>query len=456
MFRAIVFSAWSDCKLPAAEKCPAGDRQELRPRESRSAFPQYASRSYFGFPPGAVESPFPAPRIVPHRRKEPLRMTRQKRAVVLPVIGTRPEAIKMAPVIGALRRTAWADCPVLHTAQHRELADAALDTFGIAPDFDLDLMRPRQSLAELTSRLIAGIDGVLACVRPDLVLVAGDTTTVLTASLAAVSRRIPVVHIEAGLRTGDFHAPFPEELNRVLTTRLASVHCAPTRAAAVVLRAEGVAEEAVFVTGNPVIDALFATARSCPRLTQSIPDGHRMVLVTAHRRESFGAPLEQICQAIAELARRHTDLVFVWPLHPNPEVRRRVESNLGGLPRVRLCEPLGYREFVAALMRCHFVMTDSGGVQEEAPALGKPVLVLRDTTERPEGVATGQARIIGTKVDEILRATSLLVDDDAAYRQMQQTASPYGDGRAADRIVEICRAFLDRQHTPRESLLTAN
>jgi UDP-N-acetylglucosamine 2-epimerase (non-hydrolysing) len=377
-------------------------------------------------------------------------MRRRKRPVVLPVIGTRPEAIKMAPVIGALRRTAWADCQVLHTAQHRELADSALATFSIAPDFDLDLMRPNQSLVELTSRLIDGIDGVLACVRPDLVLVAGDTTTVLAAALAAVSRRIPVAHIEAGLRTGDFRAPFPEEMNRVLTTRLASVHFAPTRAAAEALRAEGVPEDAVFVTGNPVIDALLATARSCPQLTHPIPDGHRLVLVTVHRRENLGAPLERICQAIAELARRKTDLEFLWPLHPNPAVRTRVVSSLDGLPRVRLCEPLGYHEFVAALVRCHFVMTDSGGVQEEAPALRKPVLVLRDTTERPEGLATGQARLIGTEVDEIVRATSLLVDDDFAYCQMQQSTSPFGDGRSADRIVRLCRTFLNGQGARRD------
>lgn len=371
-------------------------------------------------------------------------MRRHERAVVLPVIGTRPEAIKLAPVIQSLRRSSWADCPVLHTAQHRELADEALATFGIAADFDLDLMRPGQSLGELTARMLDGIDGVLAVVRPRLVLVAGDTTTVLAAAMAAVARRVPVVHVEAGLRTGNFAAPFPEELNRVLTSRLASLHCAPTTAARDTLLAEGIAAESILVTGNPVIDALRAAARQRLMFAEPIPAGQRLILVSAHRRESFGEPLEQICEAVARIAHRHADVHFVWPLHPNPAVRPRVERMLIGVPRVRLCAPLEYRAFVAALARSYFVMTDSGGVQEEAPALGRPVLVLRDTTERPEGLATGQAQLVGTSANEIVRAASELLEDAAKYRRMQRDSSPYGDGHAAKRIVAGCRRYLDR------------
>ncbi|MBX3413054.1 MAG: UDP-N-acetylglucosamine 2-epimerase (non-hydrolyzing) [Pirellulales bacterium] len=369
-------------------------------------------------------------------------MRRHQRATVLPVIGTRPEAIKLAPVIQALRRTAWADCPLLHTGQHRELADDALTTFGIAADFDLDLMRPGQALGELTSRLLDGIDGVLAVVRPSLVLVAGDTTTVMAAALAAVARRVPVVHVEAGLRTGDLAAPFPEELNRVLTTRLATLHCAPTSAAQHTLLAEGVPGSSILVTGNPVIDALRATARRERIFAPWLAPGERLVLITAHRRESFGTPLERICQAVETLASRYDNVRFVWPLHPNPAVRTCVEQRLGDVARVQLCEPLGYREFVAALAQCHFVMTDSGGVQEEAPALGKPVLVLRDVTERPEAIASGQASLVGTVASRIVHAASRLLGDDAVYRSMQRAHSPYGDGRAAERIVQGCRNLL--------------
>lgn len=381
-------------------------------------------------------------------------MKRQNRTVVLPVIGTRPEAIKMAPVIGAFRRSDHADCALLHTGQHRELADEALAAFGLAPDFDLDLMRHGQSLSELTSRLVDGIDGVLACVRPSLVLVAGDTTTVLVAAIAATARAVPVVHIEAGLRTHDFSAPFPEEFNRVLTTRLASLHCAPTVAARATLLAEGVHADSIHVTGNPVIDALLMTAERCDPCAPRVNNRRRLILVTAHRRESFGAPLERICQAIVELARRHADIEFLWPLHPNPAVRSRVERLLKHVPRVRLCEPLHYRAFVAALLDCYFVMTDSGGVQEEAPALGKPVLVLRDTTERPEAVATGQACLVSTATEEIVRRASLLLEDDTTYNEMQRPTSPYGDGRAAERIVEACRRLITGVQSPQRSLAT--
>jgi UDP-N-acetylglucosamine 2-epimerase (non-hydrolysing) len=369
------------------------------------------------------------------RRSRKLRLAidadRPTRKVVC-VIGTRPEAIKMAPVVRGLEEAPWAECRVVLTGQHRELVDPMLAFFGITPDFDLDVMRPGQSLAALTARLLGSLAEALAREAPDMVLAQGDTTTVLTTALACFYARIPFGHVEAGLRTGRLDAPFPEEGNRVVASHLARLHFAPTNGARANLLREGIEPANVVVTGNPVIDALLQTARQ--DAFEPVP-AERLVLVTAHRRESFGAPLRRICRAIAELHRRHADVGFLWPVHPNPAVRPVVEAMLGDLPRVHLCDPLPYDAFVAALKRSTLVLTDSGGVQEEAPALGKPVLVLRRESERPEAIAAGVARLVGTSPRAIVHAADELLTNPSAYYAMAKGASPYGDGHAAPRIV---------------------
>jgi UDP-N-acetylglucosamine 2-epimerase (non-hydrolysing) len=357
------------------------------------------------------------------------------RKTVVCVIGTRPEAIKMAPVVRALRAAPWARCRVVLTGQHRELADAMLAFFGITADVDLDAMRPGQTLPDLTARLLTGLDDALADEAPDLVLAQGDTTTVLAAALASFYRRVPFGHVEAGLRTGRLDAPFPEEANRLIAGRLAAVHFAPTESARANLLREGTDPAAVVVTGNTVIDALLETARHDPPLAIALDPSSRLILVTAHRRDSFGAPLRRVCGAISQLVQKHPDIQVLWPVHPNPAVGPVVEEMLGHLPRVTLTRPLDYGAFVAALCRSYLVLTDSGGVQEEAPALGKPVLVLRDESERPEAVEAGVAALVGTETTTIVRAANRLLGDPLAYRAMARGVSPYGDGRAAERIV---------------------
>ena len=355
---------------------------------------------------------------------------------VLCVIGTRPEAIKMAPVVRALRaHPAGFAVTVVATAQHREVLDQVLANFAIRPDVDLDLMTPDQTLPELTARLLPALDRVLAETAPDFVLAQGDTTTVLASALASFYRRVPFGHVEAGLRTHDRASPFPEEMNRTLVGRLASRHYAPTAGAAANLRREGVAEAAILVTGNTVIDALHHMVALAPALPFSIPPDRRLVLVTAHRRENFGAPFEQILRAIAQLAREHHDIEIVYPVHPNPNIREPARRALAGRERVQLVEPLDYRGFVAAMVRSHLIVTDSGGVQEEAPALAKPVLVLRRETERPEAVEAGVVRVVGCDTDDIVSAAGRLLSDPAAYAEMAKGVSPYGDGNAAGRIV---------------------
>jgi UDP-N-acetylglucosamine 2-epimerase (non-hydrolysing) len=361
--------------------------------------------------------------------------------VVLCVVGTRPEAVKMAPVIRALKREPEFQPVVLATAQHRDLLDQTLAIFGITPDIDLNLMTPGQTLAALTARLLAGLDDVLSAHTPAVVLAQGDTTTVMAAAFAAFYRQIPFGHVEAGLRTGDLRRPFPEEMNRVVTARLARWHFAPTETARTALLAEGVPPSAVHLTGNTVIDALLDVAG---RATGTpLAEGRRRILVTAHRREHFGAPFAEICRALRTLADQREDIEILYPVHPNPEVQRPARSILGGHPRIRLLEPLGYADFVAAMKGCHFILSDSGGVQEEAPALGKPVLVLRHETERPEAVAAGVARLVGPDHDAIVRESLRLLDDPAAYAAMSTGASPYGDGKAAGRIVEVLRTSLE-------------
>ena len=364
------------------------------------------------------------------------------------VLGTRPEAIKLAPVARRFLEVPheFETCVVV-TAQHRGLLDQTLQAFAITPDYDLDVMRAGQTLAESTSRMVAALDPVLALESPDLVIVQGDTTTTFCGALGAFYRGIPVGHVEAGLRTGDFRQPFPEEMNRVLAARLATLHFAPTETAAANLMREGVDARRVFITGNTGIDAVLETrdALADGRLrTQGLPvadAGKKLVLVTAHRRESFGDGFEGICEALIRLAARE-DVQIVYPVHPNPNVREVVERRLGGIGAIHLIEPLAYVPFVDLMRRAHVLLTDSGGIQEEAPSLGKPVLVLREKTERPEAVLAGASRLTGTDPERIVTETELLLNDAAEYARRAAIRNPYGDGCAATRIRDIVRSYF--------------
>jgi len=383
---------------------------------------------------------------------------------VLVLMGTRPEAIKLAPVVAALRRTDGFRCTVVATGQHKEMFWQVTKTFGFEVDADLGVMEPNQTLAGLTARLMEGIDRFLGSAQPDLALVQGDTTTVLVAALACFYRRIPIGHVEAGLRTGNIWSPFPEEVNRRLATPLMALHFAPTEAARQALLREHIPEASIVVTGNTVIDALLtevAVQKGEERVRAGIdaelraavaPDWQEVpfVLITGHRRENFGDGIAQICEAIARLADRFPDHRFIYPVHLNPNVHLHVNRLLGGLRNVSLIPPQGYRNFVALLSRCRLVLTDSGGVQEEAPSLGKPVLVMRDTTERPEGVAAGTAILTGPQAEEIARQATRLLTDPEAYGAMARARNPYGDGHAAGRIVEaLKRYFLERSRAER-------
>jgi UDP-N-acetylglucosamine 2-epimerase (non-hydrolysing) len=371
-------------------------------------------------------------------------------------MGTRPEAVKLAPVVAALRNVNDFRCTVVATGQHKEMFRQVAEIFGFAVDADLDVMRPNQTLAGLTARLMDGIDGWLGSTQPDMALVQGDTTTVLVAALACFYRGIPIGHVEAGLRTGNIWSPFPEEANRRLATPLVALHFAPTEGARDALLSEAVPQETISVTGNTVIDALrieVATQAGDAALRARIDEELRLlvgarwaegriVLITGHRRENFGHGIEQICRAIATLAQAFPDYLFVYPVHLNPNVLVHVNQLLGHLANVRLIPPQGYRNFVALMARCRLVLTDSGGVQEEAPSLGKPVLVMRDTTERPEGVAAGTALLTGPNVTAIVEHATRLLKDEAAYCKMAAARNPYGDGYAAERIVERIRCYF--------------
>lgn len=353
------------------------------------------------------------------------------------IVGTRPEAIKMAPVIQALKRQPWTNVCIVATAQHRELLDEALELFDIVPDIDLGVMRPGQQLADLTSRLITALDEVMASEQPAAVIAQGDTTSVMAAALAAFYRRIPFCHVEAGLRTGDMSNPFPEEMNRVIAGRLAALHFAPTVRARAALLQEGVNEQSVFLTGNTGIDALLAVAEKGVQHGLDLPTGKHIVLLTAHRRENFGPPLASIFSAVRDLAQRHSELHFVYPVHPNPNVTKPAHEILGGTKGVTLCPSLDYSRLVALMKESWLVLTDSGGLQEEGPALAKPVLVLREETERPEAVEAGVAQLVGHDHDQIVSAVEALLSNKVAYLRMACGASPYGDGQAAGRIVSI-------------------
>jgi UDP-N-acetylglucosamine 2-epimerase (non-hydrolysing) len=359
---------------------------------------------------------------------------------VLCVFGTRPEAIKMAPVIRELRKhPASADVRVCVTGQHREMLDQVLQLFGITPDRDLDIMRPDQSLTAVTVAALRGLDAVIASERPEWVVVQGDTTTAMATALVAFYHRARIAHVEAGLRSGNRAHPFPEELNRRLADDLSSLHFAPTEGARQNLLREGWDGSTVIVTGNTVIDALHWVAElPAPVDLETLvpPNGSRLLLVTAHRRESFGAAMEEICLALRDLATRYGDSVrVVYPVHLNPRVREPVHRALGDVPNIALVPPLDYLRLVHLMKRAYLVLTDSGGIQEEAPGLGKPVLVLREVTERPEAVAAGTARVVGTSRDRVVSETARLLDDGAEYARMAHAANPFGDGHAAERIV---------------------
>ncbi len=363
------------------------------------------------------------------------------------IFGTRPEAIKLCPIVLALKKNRDFDCRVCVTGQHREMLKQVLDVFDVTPDVDLALMRPDQTLGGFTSRAIAAIDEYLASNPPDAVIVQGDTTTVLAAALAAFYAHIPVAHVEAGLRTWNMQSPWPEEANRVLVTRLAKWHFCPTESNKNNLLKEGVAKDSIFVTGNTVIDALLMAkkmVKSNPPVIDGLPSGiieseARVVLITGHRRENFGIGFEHICTAIRKLSEDYPDVHFIYPVHLNPNVREPVGRIIGGScgKNVHLIEPQPYLPFVALMDRAYLILTDSGGVQEEAPSLAKPVLVMRDTTERPEAVKAGTVKLVGTNGESIYNNTVELLSNAVAYRRMSSAANPYGDGHAVGRIVAI-------------------
>nr|WP_330049912.1 UDP-N-acetylglucosamine 2-epimerase (non-hydrolyzing) [Phascolarctobacterium faecium] len=357
------------------------------------------------------------------------------------VFGTRPEAIKMCPLVLEMQKYPDFIEPIVAvTAQHREMLDQVLQLFAIKPDYDLNIMTAGQTLYDVTGRALAGLKDVLAEAQPDMVLVHGDTTTTFVGALASFYAQIPVGHVEAGLRTGNKFSPYPEEMNRKLTGAIADIHFAPTSTSKNNLLKENIDPAAIVVTGNTVIDALQTTVKADYRFTDSglqkaLAGGKRLILVTTHRRENLGEPMRHVYQALRKVLENHPDVEAIFPVHKNPKVREIVDEELGKLAQVHLIEPLDYEPFANLMAKVDIVLTDSGGIQEEAPALGKPVLVLRDTTERPEAVDAGTVKLVGTAYDDVLRETSLLLDDGKYYQSMAEAANPYGDGRACERII---------------------
>lgn len=366
------------------------------------------------------------------------------------VFGTRPEAIKMAPLALALAADEHFDAKVCVTGQHREMLDQVLDLFEIKPDFDLNIMKPGQDLTDVSAAILQGMKGVFAAFKPDIVLVHGDTATTFAASLAAYYQQIPVAHVEAGLRTGNLYSPWPEEANRKLTSTLAKLHFAPTENSQANLLREGVDPDSIFVTGNTVIDALLGVVERLDQdlemraragaPTAFLDPSRKLILVTGHRRESFGGGFERICQALMEVAQQHPNIDIVYPVHLNPNVRRPVNRLLTGIENIHLIEPLDYLPFVHLMSRAHIILTDSGGIQEEAPSLGKPVLVMRDTTERPEAVEAGTVKLVGTDVANIVRELNRLLLDQDSYKTMSYAHNPYGDGQSCQRILKAMLA----------------
>ncbi|WP_313125034.1 non-hydrolyzing UDP-N-acetylglucosamine 2-epimerase [Pseudescherichia sp.] len=368
---------------------------------------------------------------------------------VLTVFGTRPEAIKMAPLVHALAKDPYFEAKVCVTAQHREMLDQVLNLFSIVPDYDLDIMQPGQGLTEITCRILEGLKPILESFKPDVVLVHGDTTTTIAASLAAFYQRIPVGHVEAGLRTGDLSSPWPEEANRTLTGHLAMYHFAPTQNARQNLLRENIPDKQIFVTGNTVIDALFwvrDTVLNNENLHSELAaqylfldESKKLVLVTGHRRESFGQGFEQICHALVDIAAKHQDVQIVYPVHLNPNVSEPVNRILGHVKNIILIEPQDYLPFLWLMTHAWLILTDSGGIQEEAPSLGKPVLVMRETTERPEAIEAGTVRLVGTDRQRIVEEVTRLLRDNDAWQAMSRAHNPYGDGQACERILHALK-----------------
>ncbi|KUO62030.1 MAG: UDP-N-acetyl glucosamine 2-epimerase [Gracilibacter sp. BRH_c7a] len=363
---------------------------------------------------------------------------------VMAVFGTRPEAIKMAPVVRAMKKQDCIECLVVVTAQHREMLDQVLNLFKIIPDFDLDLMTHGQSLSGLTSKILEGMDQILSESKPDLILVQGDTTTAFAAALAAYYHKIPIGHVEAGLRTGEKYFPWPEEINRKLAGCLADFHFAPTKVSRDNLLREGIRADKIFITGNTVIDALKSTVRDNYEFKDEklkdilhINKEKRLIMMTTHRRENLGEPMTQIYEALKTILQEFPDTYVIFPVHKNPTVREVVDKVLGNHPRVYLIEPMDYEAFINLMSKTYLILSDSGGIQEEAPSLGKPVLVVRDTTERPEAVDAGTVDVVGTSYEKVLHGIKILMSDSIIYNKMSQAANPYGDGFASQRIAEI-------------------
>lgn len=375
---------------------------------------------------------------------------------ILSVFGTRPEAIKMAPLVKELQNLPLVDSRVCVTAQHREMLDQVLELFEIIPEYDLNLMKPGQTLQSLSQRIIQYLSPILEEFKPDIVLVHGDTTTTFMASLCSFYNQTPVGHVEAGLRTGNMYSPWPEEGNRKLTGAIANLHYAPTKNSKKNLLDEGVKEQNILVTGNTIIDALLMITKRiendkilAERIKKELPDfsdEKKIVLVTSHRRENFGKGMENICNAITELADSYPEVEFVFPVHLNPKVRQPVQKLLSGKDNIQLIEPLGYLPFVFLMSKSYIVLTDSGGIQEEAPSLGKPVLVMRDTTERPEAIHAGTVKLVGTSTLSITKNVSKLIDDFDEYQKMSIAHNPYGDGNASKRIVKNLVEYLEREN----------
>ena len=370
-----------------------------------------------------------------------------KKLKLMTVFGTRPEAIKMCPLVLEMSKYPdYIEPIVAVTAQHREMLDQVLELFNIKPDYDLNIMASGQTLYDITTRALTGLKEVIEEAKPDMVLVHGDTTTTFAGALAAFYAQVPVGHVEAGLRTGNKYSPYPEEMNRKLTGSIADMHFAPTSTSKANLLKENVNPETILVTGNTVIDALETTVKADYKFADAefnkiFARGNRLILMTTHRRENLGEPMRNVYKALRKVLETHADVEAIFPVHKNPKVREIVQEELGGLERVHLIEPMDYEPFANLMGKVDIVLTDSGGIQEEAPALGKPVLVLRDTTERPEAVDAGTVKLIGTAYDDVLRETNLLLDDSAHYKKMAEAANPYGDGKACERII---RAILQK------------
>lgn len=369
---------------------------------------------------------------------------------IMTVFGTRPEAIKMAPVVHALEESPHCEVAVAVTAQHREMLDQVLKLFNIVPEYDLDIMEEGQTLFDVTSKSLLGLDQVLKAAAPDMILVHGDTTTTFAGALASFYHQIPVGHVEAGLRTGNKFSPFPEEINRKLTGVLTDLHFAPTQTAKENLLSEGVEEDRIDVTGNTVIDALLKTVTASYRfddseLNEAVNGGKRIILATTHRRENLGEPMRQVYRALKDILEKFPDTLAIFPVHKNPKVRECVREELGEHERILLIEPMEYEPFANLMSRSTLILTDSGGIQEEAPSLGVPVLVLRDTTERPEAVLAGTVKLVGTSHEAVFKEADRLLSCRAAYEQMSSASNPYGDGAAAKRIVKAILRYFERR-----------